>query len=488
MKKTANLTQEAREILQPIKQRPNLEPRQDFVNVLHQKILLEKEKKRMIFNYKPLLAICSVILILSIVTLSQIGQNPANEVNKSFLIGDTSQIQLVKTINYGMGEGEIGLYYQGMNETLPVTVTSFDVKDGIAYLLDEAKHQVVIIDLDGKTTSFPIKADKNMTGVLQDILVTERKEIYIVDSLESVVYQYNVDGELIEKYDLSRVDLFFPDSLHEFDNGDIVVGMNQERFVNIKSGLDEEIVPYSFQTINRKESKLMINTAGKKNEIKLFSELGISGRAVETVTDDQIILTQTVTPPVYSLISETHVFALNQQGTILGGVRIPIESFIEKPQRIEHFIKTDGNQLYLLVPQKEHVALYEMTLGEQYDSLIEEQAEEAKIGFDYRTFGEPFPQLEAEINKLFASGEIEYGNEQSLNGVAIDDHGSVVIDFKHFLAPGPASGQVIGLSKALDSATFDKFPEIEQIYFQFDGSFSAWCYWLESTEEPWKRP
>lgn len=43
--KTENLTEEAKRLLYPIKQRPNLEPNKDFVNELHQRITMEKMRK-----------------------------------------------------------------------------------------------------------------------------------------------------------------------------------------------------------------------------------------------------------------------------------------------------------------------------------------------------------------------------------------------------------------------------------------------------------
>lgn len=46
MKKTEDLTEEAKRLLRPIKQRPNLEPSKDFVTELHNRILLEGTKKK----------------------------------------------------------------------------------------------------------------------------------------------------------------------------------------------------------------------------------------------------------------------------------------------------------------------------------------------------------------------------------------------------------------------------------------------------------
>ncbi|MEH7237622.1 hypothetical protein [Bacillus sp. JJ1562] len=482
MKNTENLTQEAKQLLRPIKERPDLVPSQDFVNELHDRIMLEGAKKKPSVKVFPLLAGAAVLLILPLLILTSLFEN---EETKAFVIEETSNIQLVDTIEYGEGDGEIGpSVAHGMN-----SVSSFDIQNGILYLLDGARFQVVIRDRDGNTTSFPIQKKQNMVGVLEDILVTKEEDIYILNSGEDSVYQYKANGDLTHIYDLSQLDLFFPDSLSEFENNEIVVSQNQEKFASLKtmSFIEDEKLPFHFKGVNRKESRLVLNDEGKQTEFTLFSDLGLGNVALKEVKDEQVIYMQTVTPAVNTPTSETHIFGLNKDGTRLGGVRIPDEIFIEKPQRMERYIKTDRNKIYLLIPENERVALYKVTLGKKYDSFIEEQVEKVNIGFDYQTFGKPFPELEEEINKLLKNGKIKFGNEDSLNGVAIDEHGTVVIDFKEFLVGSPASAESQDLFMALNSATFEKFPEIQQIYFQFDGSFSAWVHWLESIEEPWKR-
>ncbi|MBS4194149.1 GerMN domain-containing protein [Lederbergia citri] len=481
MKKAENLTQEAEQLLRPIKVRPDLVPSQDFVNELQYRIMLEGTKKKTRGKVLPLFAAAAVIFILPLLILSSLFEK---EKTNAFTIEELSRIQLVDTIKYGNGEGEIG-YAQGMTIN---PVSSFDIQHGTIYLLDEVRSQVVIRSSEGTTRSFPIQKDNNIIGN-GDILVTKDEDIYILNSLEKIVYQYQSDGELTKTYNLSKLDLFSPDSLYELENTEIIVSQNQEKFVSLRtmSFIEDENLPFQVQLVNPKERILVLNDEGNQTELTLFSDLRLGNLALKEVTDEQIIYMQTVTPAVNTPISETHVFGLNKQGTTLGGVRIPEENFIEKPQRMENYIKIDQNEIYLLIPENEHVALYEVILGKEYESLIEEQVEKVNIGFDYQTFGKPFPELEEEINKLLKNGEIQYGNEDSLNGVAIDEDGTVVIDFKEFLAGSPASAEVQSLFKVLHSATFEKFPEIQQIYFQFDGSFSAWVHWLESIEEPWKR-
>ncbi|WP_042142832.1 hypothetical protein [Paucisalibacillus sp. EB02] len=490
MKKVESPFQEAKQLLHPIKERPNLDPSPEFLDNLHKQIVQKNIKKRPTFRPYPLLAIASLILIVTVVILStQTQEQLATEKEGTFTIAETSQIELIDTFVYGESEGKVGLKFLGERHTLPVNVASFDVQNGVIYILDEARNQILIRKGD-TTTSFPIQTYLvDLEDSLEDILVTDNGDIYVLSTIESLVYQYDVDGVLVASFDYSDLDMFHADSLHEFANGDIVLSQNQEEFVNLDtmSLIADEELPYRFETVNRTENKLFINNEKKDLELTISADLGIGSRSVLAINKEQIIVTKTVTAPVFAPISETHVLAFNKEGAIIGGVRIPNETFMEKPVSPEKYIDIDDDKVYVLVPETNLVVLYELTLGKQYESFIKQQADLVKMGFDYQTFGDPFPELEKEINDLLTNKKLQYGNEDSLNGVAINEEGTVVIDFEDFLAPSPASAESQQLFQTLNSVTFEKFPEIQEIYFQFDGSFSAWCYWLGSTEEPMKR-
>lgn len=490
MKEAENQFQEAKKILQPIKDRPDLNPSPEFLNKLQSQLSQKSAKKQPAFKLFPSLAITSLILIVTVVFLSfQNQEQLATNEGGSITIEDNSQMKLIDTFVYGEGEGKVGLEFQGERHTLPVSVSSFDIQDGVIYLLDEARNQVLIRNGD-TTTSFPIETYLvDISGSLEDILVSKNGDIYILSTIESLVYRYDVDGVLLASYDYSEVDMFHADSLQEFANGEIVLSRNQEEFVSLEtmSFIDDKNLPYRFENVNRKENKLFINDDNKTRELSISADLGIGSRSVQAISEEQIIITKTVTPPVFAPISETHVLAVNKEGTITGGVRIPNEKFRENPVSPEKYIDVDDGKIYILVTETNFVVLYELTLGKQYESFIKEQTDLVNFGYNYETFGDLYPELEKELNELLSNKKLPYGNEDSLNGVAINEEGTVVIDFKDFLAPGPASAESQELFQALYSATFEKFPEIQEVYFQFDGSFSAWCYWLGSTEEPWKR-
>ncbi|ALC90691.1 hypothetical protein AM500_13530 [Bacillus sp. FJAT-18017] len=494
MDKNEELTLEAKQLLKPITYRPSLEPRKAFVNELHYKLLNTKRKKRL--HVKPIAAFCLTTLLLIVVLLSYSNKSDldlAAVPEKPFLIESVSSLKQVQTLEYGSEQGQAGLYFMGTDETLPVTVTSFDIEDGTFYLLDEARRQVLVVGNNGSKKSFPLKGESNTTGTLTDILVTPDNQIYILNTASPVVvYQYTEEGNLVETFDLSKHQLFFPNELGFFENIGVVVSQNQEQVLSLKTGemLEENALPYQFATTHQKQAVLTINDGEIPTKLDIHYDEGKGPSSIESVRDEQIVFTKTEVPRVFSPITETHVYSLDKQGETIGGIRIPTENFIEIPQTIESYIKADKNKLYLLSPEKEHIAIYELTLGKSYESYLQEQVAKAEVGFDYKTFGKPFPELEAEIKKLFADGKIfsQYGDETSVNGAAIDNEGTVILDFKEFFSGSPSSYQAQEISNALNQAIFVKFPEVKQVYLQFDGSFSAWCVWMQTTEEPWKRP
>ena len=113
------------------------------------------------------------------------------------------------------------------------------------------------------------------------------------------------------------------------------------------------------------------------------------------------------------------------------------------------------------------------------------------IGFDIRTFGKKHPELEKAMLDLLnnSSGESYIFSEKTaglLNGVSVSDDGVAVVDFVNFSHIIPNAGTSAGkaeMFKSLNSVVF-QFDNIEQVYYQFDGSHSDWAYWLEAVEGP----
>jgi hypothetical protein len=112
-----------------------------------------------------------------------------------------------------------------------------------------------------------------------------------------------------------------------------------------------------------------------------------------------------------------------------------------------------------------------------------------EISFDYVSHGVAFKDLENDLNALInnkASVLSYLSGSTGLNGVSINDDGVVIVDFKHFDKGGPSSYQKSLLYDELYNTLF-KYDEVKEVYVQFDGSFTSWVVWLESTPKPMVR-
>ncbi|MGN1402353.1 MAG: hypothetical protein ACI4XL_12725 [Bacillus sp. (in: firmicutes)] len=129
------------------------------------------------------------------------------------------------------------------------------------------------------------------------------------------------------------------------------------------------------------------------------------------------------------------------------------------------------------------------------ESVSEQPTEPYKMkehGYDLDTFGKRHSMLEKELAALLdgkQSGSI-FNNKTKhmLNGVAINEEGTAIVDFKDFRSQlgSPSAYLSSELNQRLSEVVF-KHPEIKEVYFQFDGSISDWHYWLQTVEEPMKR-
>lgn len=74
--------------------------------------------------------------------------------------------------------------------------------------------------------------------------------------------------------------------------------------------------------------------------------------------------------------------------------------------------------------------------------------------------------------------------EGMLNWVFMKEDGTTIVDFKNFSnIIGSTSAEKGKLYRELNGTVFE-FEEVKKVYYQFDGSFTDWCYWLETMEEP----
>jgi len=110
--------------------------------------------------------------------------------------------------------------------------------------------------------------------------------------------------------------------------------------------------------------------------------------------------------------------------------------------------------------------------------------------------GLPFPKLESDLNNLMSHG---YQTEQlnsrnvevlasSLNGVAIDENGTLVVEFKDFRNEfGSLTTNEMGVFLWPLHDTIFKYAEVKHVYFTFEGSFTDWYMWGQSGPLPMVR-
>ena len=113
--------------------------------------------------------------------------------------------------------------------------------------------------------------------------------------------------------------------------------------------------------------------------------------------------------------------------------------------------------------------------------------------FDLNTHGDSFPELETDLNNLMSNGYVfDTRNVEvlvnSVNGVFINDDGTLVVEFKDFRQDfGSLTTNEKGLFLQPLSDTVFKYPEVKEVYFTFNGNFKDWYQWLESTPDPMRR-
>ncbi|GAA0317947.1 hypothetical protein GCM10008967_05670 [Bacillus carboniphilus] len=485
MNKEEKSIQEIRELMSPIKERPDLEPRPEFVRELRTRIQKQKTSNHSFFIKKSWVALTSVALLVFVIVLSSVTSpepdnvgNPTEEMEIGPIpILEQSQVELVTTVEYGKGENQVGRNQSGFESG---NVSSFDIEDGTFYILDDKNKKILIKNPDGTSRSIPVGTE----GFLMDILVN--KDIYVLDSDLERVYQYSADGSFQEFYDLSE-SISLPMGIEFVPNYGVAVNQDGGITVSIETGEQIPVAarPYNERRVSDTEGRISFFERDYTQEFTIDYE-SFASLSILAVTDEQVVYEKGDFIPELT----SHVFVTDLHGSIQGGVRIPVENTVTIPR---HFVKVDGKQIYFLSPEEENLAIYELKPGEQYEAFLgdmgEVEEEKEDYVFDPSQYGEPFPELKEEIESLFTGDTIfAYwtNGENFLNGVAIDDEGTVVVDFKHFNVGGPASAEAMSMSNVLYKAVF-QFPEVQQVYYQFDGSFSDWVRWLESVEEPVKR-
>jgi len=109
--------------------------------------------------------------------------------------------------------------------------------------------------------------------------------------------------------------------------------------------------------------------------------------------------------------------------------------------------------------------------------------ETSEITFDMASHGTAFPELKSDLNDVLIS--LVATLTDPVNAVSINESGTVVvdlIDFRKDLSSLTTNEKGEFLWPLYD--TVFKYPQVEEVYFTFDGSFTSWYEWLESTPDP----
>ncbi|WP_075619565.1 hypothetical protein [Paenisporosarcina indica] len=112
--------------------------------------------------------------------------------------------------------------------------------------------------------------------------------------------------------------------------------------------------------------------------------------------------------------------------------------------------------------------------------------ETSEITFDVESHGEAFPELQSDINAVLKS--LSATLTDSVKAVSINGEGTVVVDLKDFRQDlGSLTTNEKGEFLWPLYDTVFKYPQVKEVYFTFESSFTEWYTWLESTPDPMVR-
>jgi hypothetical protein len=161
---------------------------------------------------------------------------------------------------------------------------------------------------------------------------------------------------------------------------------------------------------------------------------------------------------------------------------------VYEPSEWELKIYEVNNMLFVYQPAYATKELVDTNNEKMKEAIKEMIKTNTEIGYDIEQVGEPFPQLEKALEFLLKGSNQESlfsgKTEGMLNGVSMQEDGTTVVDFKNFSnIIGSTTAEKGKLYNELNATVF-QFDEVSKVYYQFDGSFSEWCYWLQTMEEP----
>ncbi|CAG9622038.1 hypothetical protein BACCIP111883_02829 [Sutcliffiella rhizosphaerae] len=317
-----------------------------------------------------------VALTLSSLFFTEPSASLAINEDTTIKIQSNESIKPLFAIPYGEEKENIGIKERGSEGDTSNGVSSFFVKDGIFYILDNV-HKKIIVYGNGVESIIPL----NENTWLEDLYVDKKNNIYVLDFLNREVIQHNSNGDFVKSYKVPST-LEVPTGVTVNDKGEIIVDQAQE----ITANLSKQEISYTSREINTKgiilsekkvnESRglISINEGNKITDIQVPFEESFGGITVNSIGEKEVIYTKTeVASNIPLIMAESHVHLVTKYGYELGAVRIPLEKMYYAPR---HLIRVDNNKIYLLSPEKTELVIYELTPGKNYKTTLSNRISE----------------------------------------------------------------------------------------------------------------
>lgn len=309
-------------------------------------------------------------------------------------------------ITLGSGEHEVG-YIKPALEVLDRGPTSFFVKGDTYYILDNVNKKILIHQSESIR---PIKIDEVVWA--KDIVVSDDGTIYVLDSSEKIVIQYDVNGNILSRNKIPD-DVVVPLELAITAEQQIAVKDAGKGFTVLSGGVSpqglfqENGPDYLPDIVNDKSGVINIGNSmtGYLEDKQVFIpyQHSFGGLKLHDISDQGFVITKTeVAPDVPVIVAESHIELLTLEGVRQAGMRIPTENMIFIPDRMVH---TDNGNIYLFSIEDDGIHIYKVTLGKNHESLMEQKVKERMNKLDNEL--KMYEQNEQKLNHKEIPAQIE---------------------------------------------------------------------------------
>ncbi|PKR77078.1 hypothetical protein CEY16_10040 [Halalkalibacillus sediminis] len=139
---------------------------------------------------------------------------------------------------------------------------------------------------------------------------------------------------------------------------------------------------------------------------------------------------------------------------------------------------SDSSIWEISLNDSEGTSVSTIQVDDEKNTVVEEEEESF---FDYEPYGKPFTKLEIDVVEAMQDSENilnQLSGDATLNAVAIDEKGTVTMDFEPF-EESITSGEKGELTQTIAELAF-AYDESEEVYVQFEGSSEAFRDYMEA--------